>query len=374
MRERPTDSSGHPRLSGDGRFVVFESVAANLIAPRATGTHVFLRDRIAGVTRRLSAAVDGTPANRSSAGPDISDDGAVVVFHSAATNLSSGEPDLNGDGRDVYRLTVASSRLERVSVDGAGRQAAWGASFDPSVTADGSAVAFTSTAPLTGEPSPERREGSGPSALHAAVFVRDVRAGTTTLVSRGKHGRRPDAASFSPAISADGRRVAFASMSTRLGPRDRNRACDIYLYDLTSDTTILVSSRAQLRAADGPSVHPAVSADGRMVAFASEASDLLCSRGCPAGYADQNLVSDVYLTDTETGATVRLSGGTGDDWWAASAGAALDGAGRVVAFSSMHPSDDSDGAHDFDAFVRADPSSRSEVTPAVAITTVKPVP
>ena len=163
--------------------------------------------------------------------------------------------------------------------------------------------------------------------------------------------------------------VAFASEATNLGPRDRNRVADVYVHDHQTGQTTLVSRSARGGSAHGPSQHPVLSADGRFVAFVSEASDLLCSARCPTHLADLNLVADVYLFDTLTQTMVRVSGVSVDagPWWEMSAGPALDATGKLIAFSSLHAIDEDDVGHDFDLFVeliphRLEPDGAHRVT------------
>ena len=146
---------------------------------------------------------------------------------------------------------------------------------------------------------------------------------------------------------------AFASQATNLGVRDRNRVADVFLHDTHTRQTTLVSRSARGGSASGPSQHPTLSADGRFVAFVSDASDLTCAVRCPTRLLDLNLVADVYLFDSLTQAVARVSGARADagPWWEVSAGPALDATGRLIAFSSRHPIDASDVRHDFDLFV-----------------------
>jgi hypothetical protein len=125
------------------------------------------------------------------------------------------------------------------------------------------------------------------------------------------------------------------------------------LYDLHRTTTTLVSRRAgSNEAANGDSRFPAISADGHIVAFASDAADLLCSKRCRPDERDENLLPDIYLFDVTTGAMMRVSAGApGDVWWAPSVSASLDGNGQVVAFSSRHPMSTDDVVDDFDLFI-----------------------
>ena len=152
-------------------------------------------------------------------------------------------------------------------------------------------------------------------------------------------------------------------------PRDRNRVADVYLHDVHTGQTTLVSRSARGGSATGPSRHPALSADGRFVAFVSDASDLGCAGGlCPNHSLDLNLVADVYLFDTLTHALTRMSGARARlPWWEVSTGPSLDAAGRVIAFSSRHPIDPSDVKHDFDLFVEEIPVVRERTDPSGAL-------
>ena len=114
---------------------------------------IVLRDRWTGVSRTLVRP--GESATGGSRGGTISADGRTVVFASSSTDLVDG-PDANGSGDDVYRFDVPSATFSRVSLDTAGRQSSVGASFAPSVSADGKYVAFSSTAPLDGMAAPSR--------------------------------------------------------------------------------------------------------------------------------------------------------------------------------------------------------------------------
>jgi RTX calcium-binding nonapeptide repeat (4 copies)/WD40-like Beta Propeller Repeat len=139
----------------------------------------------------------------------------------------------------------------------------------PAVSTDGRFVAFESFAsnlhPDDADADPD-------------VFVRDLQAGTTTLVSRaaGAASSKGNAVSFEPTVSADGRFVAFTSWASNLHPEDADLSSDVFVRDLQADTTTLVSRAAGAAGAKGNdhSFEPAVSADGRFVAFTSAASNL----------------------------------------------------------------------------------------------------
>jgi Tol biopolymer transport system component len=342
-------SSQHPRLSGDGRFLVFETVAGSLVgAPfEPASAQVLRRDRLTGTTTLVSRTPAGAPGNGWSGIPDVSDDGRFVVFESRATDLVAGA-DANRGGSDIYLFDAADGSLRRISVTTAGGQLARGQSGTPAISGSGGVVAFSSTAPLEAPPGePESRT------YRRDVFVRDLVDGVTRRVSTSRDRDGPNGDSYFPAISGDGGRIAFVSTATNLDDDGRARRQEnVYLYDARTPGLHLLSRTASGGAADGASRHPAISADGRYVLFSSDASNLPCRDRCgPSG--DLNLVMDVYRLDTKTGAVDRISGGpfAREPWWNASSGVASDGTGRVVAFSSREPIDDADLHHDDDLVV-----------------------
>jgi Tol biopolymer transport system component len=345
--ESSNGTSEHPRLSGDGRILVFESIAPALVGTRDhKGPQVFRRDRAAGTTELVSRSTSGGPAGNWTGHPDVSDDGRFVVFASRATDLVPGG-DANGAGADVYLHDAADGRIRRISVTASGVHLAEGESTAPVISGDGRVVAFTSSAPLDG-----LRPARGP--VRRGVFVLDLATGAVRRVSVARNGRMPDGDSYQPAIDATGRRVAFVSTATDLDDDARAPAREnVYLYDSGSPRLRLVSRAATGGPADGASRHPAISGDGRYVVFGSDASNLHCGDRCgPA--ADLNLVSDVFRADTGSGRIERISGSgvaTHGPWWNRSTGPAVDARGRIVAFSSREPIHAADLEHDDDLYV-----------------------
>jgi Tol biopolymer transport system component len=222
-----------------------------------------------------------------------------------------------------------------------------GASFGPSLSADGRYVAFTSTASLD---EAGVRLSSGRAI--ASVYVRDTQLGVTERVSVCAGGTQPDARSGDPAITPDGRYVAFASDATNLVPGDRNRSADIFLRDLRTRSTTLISRGAGGGAANGPSGNPVVSSDARFVAFQSQASDLICTRRCLPAIEDINLLTDVFLFDRIKGVMTLISAGPEGGWPEESTAPQFNSDGSIIAFTSRHPIDEQDGTNDFDLFVR----------------------
>jgi Tol biopolymer transport system component len=280
------DSFG-PSLSADGWTVAFASLATNFTAPEVVRVvNVFVRDQRSGKTERISQGLGGADPDGDSKSPSVSADGSVVAFESSASNLVPGD----GNGvSDVFVRDRTSGRTTLVSVDSAGRQGN-GGSFTPSISADGRYVAFASDATALVGGDHNRAED---------VFVHDRRTGKTVKVSVASDGRPANGNSYSPAISADGRFVAFASEATNLVRGDTNGDTDVFVHDLVTGRTARVSVASNGAQAEGDAYTPSISGDGRFVAFATDAANL--------DPGDGNGASDVFVHDGETGRTVLVS-------------------------------------------------------------------
>lgn len=321
----PSGDSAAPRLSADGRVIAFETLAGTLLPAQGSrpGRRVIVRDRVTGAMRTPGA---GVAPNGETSQAALSGSGLAVAFTSDATSLAKGR-ETDGGETAVYLWRLDADTIERVSVNAEGVQPASGASHSPSINGEGDLVAFVSAARLVPEDTNDVPD----------VYLRDVRRGRTRLVSRGAAGTRADAGSFSPALSPDGRYVAFVSMATNLGAADRNDDSDIYLHGVTTGETTLVSATARGEAANSGSRRPALSGDGRFVVYQSVASNLGSAAGCPAASPDTNLLPDIYLLDRGTQCVTRISGSSAAAWWSPSVAPAIDGAGTIVLFSSTQP-------------------------------------
>ena len=302
-------------ISADGRFVAFTSEASNLVAGDLNGaSDIFLRDLAAGTTVRVSVDAAGGEGNGPSLWPSVSADGRSVAFESAATNLVPG--DANG-ADDVFVRDLAEGSTLRVSVDSAGGEAD-GPSHWASISADGLEVAFDSLA---------ANLVAGDDNGASDVFVRDAVSGATMCVSVGPGGAQGDNGSSSPALSADGGHVAFWSTAGNLVSGDTNDAVDVFVHDRSAGATERVSVGGGGGEGDAGSWYPAISADGRHVAFWSQATNLAAG--------DDNGAADVFVRDRQAGSTVRASvdsldaPGNGDCY-----SPAISADGRFVAFSS----------------------------------------
>lgn len=336
-------TSTEPHLSADGRWLVFQSGATNLVR-ESSGQRidVYLRDRLTGLTRGVTRPRPANDSTHGATGAVISADGRVVAFASGDPTLVPGV-DANGTGNDVYVLTVATGVIVRASVTSRGVHPAAGTSFGPSLNADGTIVAFNSSADLV---------NGGAACERPQVWVRDLVHGTTRLVSAAPDGHPGNEISHGASVSGDGRLVAFVSMASNFGPSDDNRLSDIYLRDLQTGALTLVSRTHRGKAGNGHSSRPAMSTDGQFVAFVSEASDLACERRrCATADVDDNLLTDVYVADLRTGAIQRVSGAADHAWWTASAAPAIDAHATTIVFPSKEPIDPRDVDNDFDLFV-----------------------
>jgi len=269
------------KISAHGRYVVFASDASNLVPADTNDTEdVFVRDRVAQVTRRVSVGADGGQANGSSGsfGAAVSAHGRFVVFASDASNLVAG--DTNG----TFDVFVRDRRLQvtrRVSVGPDGQQAN-NVSDHAAVSADGRYVVFESAASNLVPADTNDTDD---------VFVRDRRLQVTRRVSVGPGGQQANdgSGSFSVAVSDHGRYVVFDSFASNLVAGDTNDSFDVFVRDRVAQVTRRVSVGPGGRQANGLSFELAVSAHGRYVAFASDASTLVP--------ADTNNRFDVFVRD-----------------------------------------------------------------------------
>lgn len=268
----------------------------------------------AATTTRISVSSSGVQSNHQSDDPSTSADGRYVAFMSYAGNLVAGDD--NG-GPDVFRHDRLTGQVLRMSVSSGGA-AVFAPSYDPSITADGRLVAFMSTS---------NDLIANDSNMWNDIFLHDCVTGDTTLISLSSLGGQGNDDNYSPSISADGRYVAFVSGATQLVTGDTNNTSDVFVRDLATGTTTMVSRASDGSLANDWSFNPAISADGRYVAFESYASNLVTG--------DTNDSQDVFIHDRTTGATTRVSVSTaGTQANYTSHMPCLSGDGRYVAFHS----------------------------------------
>lgn len=331
-------------LSGDGRWLAFDSAASTLVSgdtnfscgvngwgPGTRNCHdVFIRDLEGDSITRVSVDADGNQANHASFSPSLSHDGRFVAFFSSATNLAPGGVsgssevfvrDRDADGNGVFdEIGSGKTTVERISVSSPEFDLASSVVGASSISADGRFVAFASQ---LYEP--------GDSQRRTQLFVRDRLAQTTERVSLDHLGNPlfVDAVNFleGPSISADGRFVAFRYAGAAAVPGDTNGYPDIFVRDRLLGTTERVSVGAGGRESDGSSYHFAISGDGRFVAFSTWASSL--------AVGVTNNARDVFVRDRLLGTTERVSvGSSGEQGSNDAEHPAISADGRFVAFAS----------------------------------------
>ncbi len=317
------NASFSPSISANGRFVVFSSLADNLVIADTNATSdVFLFDRNTNQVTRVSVDSAGHQANGTSgfsAPPSASRDARVTAFATQATNLDN--TPLGG----VFVRDRLLHSTARVSVSSAGLASVgnW-----PSLSANARFVAFDSYASDLVEEDTNRTSD---------VFVHDRQTGATVCITRAPDGQPGNGPSFSPSTSATGRFVAFGSNATNLVPADTNGVTDGFVHDLHSGLTtrITVDSLGnQANAASSPTV---IDATGRLLAFESLASTLVPG--------DTNQICDIFVHDTHTAETRRVSVDSDGNQaivgssteYAGSSNPSLSASGRFVAFHSWAP-------------------------------------
>jgi Tol biopolymer transport system component len=343
--------SEHPSISASGRYVAFGS-DARLVKNDSNGVDdIYVRDRKTGKTVRASVGSDGVQVTIDSVNPSISADGRWVAWDSEGAFVGG---DHNGDS-DVYvrdlkkKKTLLVSRENDGDIVGTDSGNSLGISSMPSVSGNGRFIAFQSDDQTM--TSDDDIPTFPPVLRDMDVFVRDMKQGKTTRASLDPNGNEPyngQQYNTMPSISADGSTVAFiADSNGRFLAADTNPYSDIYFKDLASDDLVLASMRSDGTLGDqnsGISTRPVLSANGRYVAFESDAT-LVAN--------DMDSVRDIYVHDNASGntkvASVTPNGqiGTSDDQ-----SAAISGDGNWVGFFSFGGYVGTDSGMDFDVFLR----------------------
>ena len=357
------NNSTTPSLSADGAVVAFQSDAENLHpASSPEAGEIYLKDLTTGQLSIVSAGDDGTTGNLDSWAPSISADGTMVAFYSFASNLDPADTDLFSD---VYVKNVVTGELTLVSAGDDGTKGDLD-SNSPSISADGTKVAFSSQASnldpadtdsifdiyvkdlVTGDLDLVSTADDGTKADRSSfgaqlspdggvlgfisqannldpsdttddildAYVKDLATGAVTLISTADNGPKGNGQTDSLSLSNDGTRVVFQSASTNLDPADTDPFHDVYLKDLVTGDLSLVSTADDGTKGNSHSSNSVLSADGTLLAFASIADNL--------DPADPDLLADVYVKDispppapactiTGTPGDDRLRGTLGDD-------------------------------------------------------------
>jgi Tol biopolymer transport system component len=356
--------STDPAISGNGRYVAFTSSADDLVPGDTNQAQdVFIRDLQAGTTTLVSVSPDGiTPGNADSYSPQISTDGRYVLFHSKASNLTAGSFGTGVENlfvRDLqlgtnYALTTSGVTSASMTLDGryvafvdtagsgngivytwdtqaAARVTTNAAAFGITLIAispDGSKIAYFGGSGVFGLRVIDRLPNAtafvtgGNPAFHPGlqfstdgrfltyaltvpkqVFLYDYQSNSIVVVGRNFNSTSAASTnSDSPAISPDGRYIAYRSTATNIVPEDFNNAADVFIYDASNNATILVSVNVSgTSTANSCSLQPVFSADGQTLFFQSWASDLVAN--------DYNNGSDIFALNLAALPVTSSSGG-----------------------------------------------------------------
>jgi Tol biopolymer transport system component len=353
-----------PSISSDGNYVAFQSLAPDQRdADRNTVGDIFRRDVAQPATLLVSLSNDGKPGNNLSDAPDITTDGATVVFESLASNLVPGD---NNNTSDIFLRDLTAQTTTRISLASDGGDAN-GASFRPAISGDGKFIAFCSKAtnlvpggssraggaflfdrasakttriPIDAPADPtsgcQRVAIDSDGAVVAianlsgklsSVYTYDRASGATAELTATADG---SSGISGLAISGNGQTVAFDSIAANLVPNDTNRSRDIFVETLGDRKTTRASVRSdgsQLPADSGMS-GVAISGDGRFVVFGSAADEVVPG--------DSNGHEDVFRRELATGQTTIVSVTASDQPADGSSYAPdINADGSVVAFASL---------------------------------------
>lgn len=345
---QPAGASDNPVISSDGQYAAFESYAGNLVCENSTSRRdVFVFDQSTSLVQKISLALDGGGANGNSAQPSLSADGRYIVFESNATNLISADSnndcdsnydDLPDNCADIFLFDRQSGQTTLVSVS-TGNVQANNESMDPKISSDGRYVVFTSLADNL---------VSGDTNTYSDIFLRDLQTGETSLISKSS-GIPADGDSRVPVISADNRYILFSSRATNLDGETAEPGWYLYeiqtkllrripaawqtwmgarlsadgilgvgvsittgsglsgefeleevdLYDFSRNAVKLISIAPDGEPGNRDSQSPGISADGRYVTFASESNNLTAG--------DTNFAWDIFLMDLQKKQLDRIS-------------------------------------------------------------------
>jgi WD40-like Beta Propeller Repeat len=280
----------------EGRYIAFGAYGKGMDGSSGNFRQIFWRDRKTGVTKLISKSPNGAEANGNCQMAAIAADGKTVAFESYATNLASAD---NNGARDVFVWSAKSGLVTLVSRSQSGGTAN-GESYEPTVSADGSVIAYTSAASNI---VPLEPVFSTPN-----VYVHYQTGGTIIISKDYETGKA--ASGYSPSISGDGKRVAFCAYSNRLVNGDNNNLWDIFLWQQGKSALQRISltatggERNQGTESSSRVVAPAISGNGQFIAYATTATNMVAD--------DNNGMQDIFLYQIATGNVKRISTGLGN--------------------------------------------------------------
>ncbi len=325
-----SDNDLRPTISGNGRYVAF-CTEDDSITPGDNNMvyDLIIHDMLTGTNRQVGSDYGGV--GHVTGKGSFSADGRYFAFTAWENFL----PDDTNGRWDLFVSDIFTGQITRVDVDSNGNQQVDGNTFDPSISADGRYVAFSSTSTSL---------VANDTNAQSDIFVHDLLAGTTTRISTDSSGTQASGGeSASPSISADGRYIAFKSAATNLVEGDTNTKTDVFVRDMIKGTTTRVNTDSNGIQANIGSAHVSLSADGRYVAFSSGATNLVAD--------DTNAKSDIFVHDMLTGTTTRQGlSYDGNQSNQANSYLSLSADGRYIAFRSSATNlveNDSNGVADY---------------------------
>jgi len=349
--------SYHTSISNDGRFVIFESDATNLVVGDTNAVRdVFVVDRQLDTLVRVSVDSDGQQASGPSGtrglwrGSTISGDGRLAVFQSVSSDLVFADTNSLSD-IFVHDLLTGATTRANMSVIGGPPIQANGSSQDPAISSDGLYVAYRSSA---------NNLVPGDTNGASDIFRTRLSDLSTMRASSSTGGTQANSSCGQPCLSADGNRVAFESFADNIVAGDTNGQIDIFLHDFTAQTTERVSLTWDGQQASGYAQGPAISANGMRVAFTGNSIELI-----PSGSGIQS----VYVRDLGAATTERWgedsAGGIG---FAGSSNTSFSANGERLAFLSLAALEPADTNSLHDIYLRECSATGSTYCPGLADT------
>lgn len=308
--------SREPQISDDGTTVAFRSKSRNLDPNDIDPVFdIYAKTVATGDIALVSVTKTGAKSNGASEQPTLSADGSMVAFQTKATDLDANDVDTNSD---IYVKNLTTGDLTLVSETSGGTKSN-GVSDEPDISADGTMVAFRSTAtnldPADTDVVPD-------------VYEKDLVTGDISLVSVNGAGTKGNAHSGRPSLSTDGSIVAFRSQASNLLASDTDSAFDIYVKDMSSGDLRIASADADGSGGNGSSTTPMLSNDGTLVAFRTSATNLVP--------ADTDSIYDIDVKNLTTGAVILASTtSTGTKSNGSSVNPSLSADGSAVAFGTF---------------------------------------
>lgn len=321
--EQANGDSYHPSISADGRFVAFTSYSTNLAGGSNNGvSNIFVRDRLLNATRLVSASNTGETGNGNSFDPSISANGHYIAFSSYASNLVDSD---TNDCSDIFVYDRTSNTIKRISVSNAGEEGN-GDSYEPSISGNGNFIAFTSCADNLVENDINN---------FSDVFVYDQTSGKIKRVSISSSGEEGNSDSYEPSISTDGRYIAFTSYADNLIDTDTNENRDVFVHDQLSGITERVSISSDGEQFYEDSYNPSISGDGRYIAFVSGTVRPCVSSFNALIFKNGNNHVSIFVHDMISKITRKVSvSNTGEEPNSDSSEPSLSAEGSFVAFNS----------------------------------------